>query len=75
MQVFTITFYHFTLPVEVIKITFPLVRCLLSFTPMKSYLTICSGENLIFATASGNVSVISYGNLVTIPHLDLLIFH
>ena len=65
--------------VAVIKITFPLlalVTYLLPFTPVSSYLSRCSWENLIFATASGNVSVISYGVcLVTIPLLDLLIFH
>ena len=58
-----------TLPVAVIKITFPsiaLVRYQTPFTPVNSYLTKRSWENLIFATASGNVSVISYGvSLVT----------
>ena len=68
-----------TLPVVVIKITFlllVLVRYLLLFTPVNSYLTRCSWENLIFATTSGNISVIRYGvSQVTIPLLDLLIFH
>ena len=68
-----------TLPMAVIKITFPLlalVRYLLSFVLVNSYLTRCSWENLIFATASLNVSVISYGlSLVTKPLLDLLIFY
>ena len=68
-----------TLPVGVIKTTFPLlalVRYLLQFTPVNSYLTRCSWENFIFATASGIVSTISCGvSLVTIPLLDLLIFH
>ena len=68
-----------TLPVAVIKITFPLlalVRYLLPFTPVNSCLTRCSLENLIFATASGNVSVVSCSvSLVTILLLDLLMFH
>ena len=55
-------------------VTFPslaLVRYLLPFTSANSYLTRCSWENLIFATTSGNISVISCGvSLVTIPVLD-----
>ena len=46
-----------TLLVAVIKITFPspaTVRDLLPFTPVNSYLTRCGGENLHFATISGN---------------------
>ena len=68
-----------TLPVVVIKTSFPLlalVRYLLPFTPFNSYLTRCSWENLIFTTTSGNISVISCGiSLVTIPLLDLPMFH
>ena len=60
-----------TIQMSVIKISFPLlalVRYLLPFTPVNSYLTICSWENLIFATASKNVAFISCGvSLVTIP--------
>ena len=67
-----------TLPVVLIKFTFPslaLVRYLLPFTPVNSYLTRYSWEHLVFATTSGNVSVISCGvSLVTTPHLDLLVF-
>ena len=44
--------------------------------PFLSYLTRCSWENLHFAATSRNISVISCGvSLVTIPLLDLLIFH
>ena len=68
-----------TLLVAVIKIIFPslaLVRYLLPFTLVHSYLTSCSWENLHFATTSGNISVIGCGvSLVAIPLLDLLIFH
>ena len=52
----------YVLPVTVIKNTFPslaLVKYLLPFTPVNSYLTRRSWDNLIFATTSGNVSVIS----------------
>ena len=55
-----------TLPVVVIKCTFPslaLMRYLLPLTAFNSYLTKCSWENLIFATASGNelfLSVMAY---------------
>ena len=63
-----------TLPVEVMKITFPslaLVGYLLPFTSANEYQTRCSRDILFFATASGNVSDISYGvSLVTIPLLD-----
>ena len=69
----------YTLPVAVIKIIFPppvMVRYLLSFTPVNCYLTRCSWEHLIFATTSGNISVIScVVSLVTILLLDVLIFH
>ena len=69
-----------TLPVAVIKISFlsqASVRYLLPFTQVNSYLTRCSWENLQFATTSGNISVISCGvsRAVTIPLLDLLVFH
>ena len=53
------------LPVVVIKInclSLFLVWYLFTFSPVSSYVTRWySWENLIFATASGNVSVISYG--------------
>ena len=52
-----------------------LVRYLLAFTQINSYLTRCSWENLLFATTSGNVSVISCDvSLVALLLLDLLIF-
>ena len=50
----------FTLLVAVIEITFPslaLVMYLLPFTPVNSYLTRCSLENLHFATASGKIDL------------------
>ena len=48
----------------------------LPFTPVNSYLTRCSWENLHFATTSWNISDISYSvSLVTLPLLDLFIFH
>ena len=60
-----------TLLVAVIKITFPsiaLVWYLVPFTPVNSYQTRCSWENLHFATTSGNMSFTSCGvSLVTIP--------
>ena len=65
--------------ITAIKNAFPplaLVRYELQFTPVNSYLTKCSWGNLIFATASWNVPVISYSvSLVTKPLLDLLNFH
>ena len=68
-----------TLPMAEINISFPLlalVRYLLPFTLVNSYITRCSWENLLFATASRNVSIINCGVfLVTIPLLDFLIFH
>ena len=61
------------------EITFPslaLVRYLFPFIPVNSYLTRCSWEILHFAATSGNAPVISYGvSLVTMPLLDLVIFH
>ena len=59
--------------------TFPLlalVRYLFSFTPINSYLIKCSWENIMFAIATGNVYVISYGvSLLAIPLLNLFIVH
>ena len=52
-----------------------LVRYLLLFTPVNSYLTRWSLEILIFATTSGDTSVRCGVTLVTIQLLDLLIFH
>ena len=67
------------LPVAVIKITFPLlalVRYLLLFNIVNSYVTRCSWENLIFYTASGNVSGISYGvSLASILLYSFTHFH
>ena len=53
-----------TLAVTVIKITLPslaMVRYLLPFTPVNSYPTRCRWGNLIFATTSGYIYLISYG--------------
>ena len=63
-----------TLLAAVIKMPFPSqdsVRYLLLFTPVNSYLTRCSWENLHFATTFGNKSVISCGvSVVIIPALN-----